>query len=114
MRVACAVTVRSSVSLAPSRGGKPRGENQLVRMRTSAKSIVVIVAAAVVVSVAAYAWLTLAPRHVPAGQPPLSTLNGGSMPAFQAASNAPKGKAPFSPCLPRTHPFEANPWGTRA
>jgi hypothetical protein len=61
-------------------------------MRTPAKSIAVIVAAAVVVSVATCAWLTMAPRHVPAGQPPLSTLNAGSLPAFREAFNASEGE----------------------
>ena len=51
-----------------------------------------LVAAAVLLAVLAFAWLRLAPRHVPSGQPPLSTLDERSLPAFRDAFNASKGE----------------------
>ena len=52
-----------------------------------ALTVVVVVACA-----AAVAWMKLAPRRVPPGQPPLSTLDSGSVPAFRDAFNASEGE----------------------
>ena len=56
------------------------------------KAILVLVAAAIVIGVAALAWLVFAPRSVPPGQPPLATLDAGSLAAFKAAFNAADGE----------------------
>lgn len=61
-------------------------------MRSALRSILILLAAAVVVCAAAFAWMKLAPRRVPAGQPPLSTLDSGSVPAFRDAFNASEGE----------------------
>jgi hypothetical protein len=55
----------------------------------------------VLVAAAAIGWVKLAPRHVPPGQPPLLTLDDGSLSAFRDAFNASEGEvrvlAMFSP-----------------
>lgn len=62
-------------------------------MRSQAlKSILILVAAVVVVCVAVFAWLRLAPRSVPAGQPPLATIGPDSLADFRAAFNASDGE----------------------
>jgi len=60
--------------------------------RTALKSILVFLAVIVVITVAAFAWLKLAPRRVPMGQPLLATLHAGSLPAFRDAFNAGEGE----------------------
>jgi len=63
-----------------------------MRPRTALKSALVFLAAIVVMAVAALAWLKLAPRSVPPGQPPLATLHAHSLPAFRDAFNAGDGE----------------------
>jgi hypothetical protein len=55
------------------------------------KTILALVAAAVVIGGALFAWLEFAPRRVPSGQPPLATLSADSLPAFIDAFNAEDG-----------------------
>ena len=52
------------------------------------KWVLVLLAGAIFVSVAAFAWVRFAPRRVPPGQPPLSVLTANSLPAFRGAFNA--------------------------
>ena len=61
--------------------------------RTILKLIVALVSAALLVTVGAFAWAKLAPRRVPAGQPPLTFLDAGSLPAFRDVFNAPGDQA---------------------
>jgi hypothetical protein len=61
-------------------------------MRAAVKSVLIIAAVVVVVCVAAFAWVELAPRRVPPGQPPLSTLDARSLPSFRDAFNAADGQ----------------------
>ena len=42
----------------------------------------------VLVGVALFAWVKLAPRKVPEGQPPLLTLGPDSLPGFRDTFNA--------------------------
>ena len=63
-----------------------------VTIRRALKTIASLAAAAIVVFVVTFAWVRLAPRHVPAGQPPLSTLHATSLPAFRDAFNAAAGE----------------------
>ena len=50
------------------------------------KRAILFACAALVLSCAAVAaWLAWAPRRVPAGQPPLTTLRPETLPAFRAA-----------------------------
>ena len=59
-----------------------------MKTRTALKSLLVLLAAALFVLVATLAWMRFAPRRVPAGQPPLATLEAGSLSAFRDAFNA--------------------------
>ncbi len=61
--------------------------------RDARKAIATLAVAAALVAGLAFAWLRLAPRHVPAGQPPLTTLRSNSLPDFRAAFNASEGEA---------------------
>ena len=54
----------------------------------SLKIVLGVVAAVFVLCVLAFSWMKFAPRRVPAGQPPLSSLDAGSLPAFRDAFNA--------------------------
>jgi hypothetical protein len=56
------------------------------------KVAVPLAAVTVLVLAAALAWVKLAPRHVPPGQPPLLTLDARSLPAFRDAFNASEGE----------------------
>jgi len=58
-------------------------------IKSSLKSALVPVAAAVVMGLAVMALMTFAPATVPPGQPPLTTLDAGSLPAVKAAFDAP-------------------------
>jgi hypothetical protein len=54
---------------------------------------VALAAAAIVLAAAAgLLWLRLAPRETPAGQPPLATLEPGSLDPLRAAFNLHTGK----------------------
>jgi len=57
--------------------------------RTILKLILALVSAALLVAVGVFAWAKLAPRRVPAGQPPLTLLDAASLLAFRDAFNAP-------------------------
>ena len=52
----------------------------------------VLVTILLVVCLAAFAWMKLAPRRVPDGQPPLATLGPDSLEGFRAAFNANDGE----------------------
>ena len=58
-----------------------------MKPRSALRVVLLGAAALVVVAGAAFAWLKLAPRRVPAGQPPLVTLDPGSLQAFRDAFN---------------------------
>jgi hypothetical protein len=60
--------------------------------RTALKSFLIVGAAVVVLCLAVFAWLRLAPRRVPPSQPPLATLDAGSLPDFRNAFNAGDGE----------------------
>jgi hypothetical protein len=62
-----------------------------VRLGRAFSSFLILLAAAVVVSVGVIAWLKIAPRRVPPGQPALATLDSSSLPAFRNAFNAADG-----------------------
>jgi len=65
------------------------GVYRRVRVRKAFKSFLVLLAAVILVSVAAFAWVRFAPRRVPAGQSPLAVLDeAGSLAAFRDAFNA--------------------------
>jgi hypothetical protein len=91
----------------PSRSGRvcrldlPTEERILEALRAAAapagigtalKTILIAAAAAMVVCVSLFAWLRLEPRRVPQGQPPLTTLDAASLPAFRTAFNAGDGE----------------------
>jgi len=44
------------------------------------------------VGLVAFAWIRLAPRRVPPGQPPLTTLDARSLPGLKDAFNAAEGE----------------------
>lgn len=64
----------------------------MTRLGKPLKSILVLAAAAILVCTAVYAWLKLAPRRVPVGQPPLATIRADSVPAFRDTFNAAEGE----------------------
>jgi len=55
-------------------------------------AVSLLLGAGVLVAVGGVAWLKLAPRRVPPGQPPLTTLSPESLPAFRETFNASQGK----------------------
>lgn len=61
-------------------------------MRTGIKVALAVVAAAIVVCLAMFGWLKLAPRRVPPGQPALATIRTDSLPSFREAFNASEGE----------------------
>jgi hypothetical protein len=63
-----------------------------VRARTAVKALAWLALAVVVVLAAGFAWLKLAPRHVPEGQTALATLDVESLPAFRSAFNSAAGQ----------------------
>jgi hypothetical protein len=63
-----------------------------MKVRTAFQAILVLLAAAVTVAAAVVAWMVLGPRRVPAGQPPLTILEAGSLPAFREVFNASDGE----------------------
>ena len=60
--------------------------------RSLLRSLLVVAVVAVVALGGALAWLKLAPRRVPAGQPALGALAADSLPAFRDAFNAAAGE----------------------
>ena len=63
-----------------------------VTKTTKVKAAVAVTLVAVLAGVGVLAWMKLAPRRVPAGQPPLATLDSGSLPAFRETFNASEGE----------------------
>ena len=61
-------------------------------MKKAIKTTVVALAVVMVLGAGAFAWLKLSPRRVPEGQPPLSTLEAGSLADFRATFNAAEGE----------------------
>ena len=57
------------------------------------KALLVAALAIVLVGVSLFAWVKLAPRKVPAGQPPLLTLGPDSLPGFRDTFNAAENRA---------------------
>jgi hypothetical protein len=72
-----------------------------VTVRTAIKILFSLGAAGALVALSALAWMRYAPRRVPPGQPPLSTLDASTVPAFRHDFNASFGSirvlALFSP-----------------
>lgn len=64
-----------------------------MKLRSALKGVLIVAAGVVVLGAAALAWVTFAPRRVPEGQPPLSTLDAGSLPDFRKEFNAGEGRA---------------------
>ena len=60
-------------------------------LRSTLKVALAIAATVFAVGIALFGWLRLAPRHVPAGQPPLTTIEAASLPAIRDAFNAHQG-----------------------
>ena len=60
-------------------------------IRKVLKGALIVVAAALVLSATAFAWVKWAPRRVPAGQPALATLNADSLATFRGSFNAAAG-----------------------
>jgi hypothetical protein len=60
----------------------------VVRGRTAVRIGLAITGGLLVAVALGLAWLRLAPRRVPAGQPPLVTLGADSLPAFRDTFNA--------------------------
>ena len=78
-------------------GGNSRGDGMTPRLlsvtaKAALQAGVAILALAVVACAGALAWMRLAPRHVPTGQPPLATLGAGSLSVFRSAFNAADGE----------------------
>ena len=63
-----------------------------LRMTTARKVLLAIVAVVIVALLATATWLAVAPRRVPSGQPPLTTLSAGSLPEFREGFNAGTGE----------------------
>ena len=57
------------------------------------KALLGVALAVVLVGVGLFAWMKLAPRKVPEGQPPLLTLGPDSLPGFRDTFNAAENKA---------------------
>ena len=57
------------------------------------KALLLVALAIVLLGVALFAWVKVAPREVPAGQPPLLTLGKGSLPGFRDTFNAAENRA---------------------
>ena len=60
--------------------------------RALLRGVLAALLAAVAVCAGAFAWLKLAPRRTPAGQPPLAILGSGSLESFRDAFNAGEGQ----------------------
>jgi len=63
-----------------------------VSRRSLLKGALAALLAAVALCAGAFAWLRLAPRRTPAGQPPLAILDSGSLASFRDAFNAGEGR----------------------
>jgi len=56
-------------------------------VRAAGKWLLVLLGTAILLALGAFAWMRLAPRIVPPGQPPLSMLGADSLPAFREVFN---------------------------
>ena len=63
-----------------------------MRLKLAGRVILLLAVTTGFVSVAVFSWMKLAPRRVPEGQRPLSTLGADSLPAFRDAFNAEMGQ----------------------
>jgi hypothetical protein len=63
-----------------------------VRLKKALIAALVALAAVIVVCGAAFTWLKFAPRRVPAGQRPLTTLSSASLASFRDTFNAGEGQ----------------------
>jgi hypothetical protein len=63
----------------------------LARFSPALKVFAIVSATVLLAALAAVSWLTLSPRRVPSGQPPLETLSAGSVAAFRSAFNGSDG-----------------------
>ena len=63
-----------------------------VAMKNALKLVACVVAVATLALVAGVAWIGFAPRRVPSGQPPLTTLGADSLTAFRSAFNSSEGE----------------------
>ena len=70
--------------------GKP-GPGSM-NLRSVLKGLAVVTAIVILAVIAAAAWIKLAPRRTPGGQPPLVTLTSGSLGEFRRAFDAGHGE----------------------
>jgi hypothetical protein len=63
-------------------------------VKRPAKAVLVVVGIVALLLVVTVVWLAVAPRSVPAGQPPLVRLGAGELSAFREAFNASPGAVP--------------------
>lgn len=61
-------------------------------IRGARRAALLVVAAAAVAGLAAVGWMKSAPRHVPAGQPPLARIGADSLASFRNTFNARAGE----------------------
>lgn len=61
-------------------------------VRTGLKAALALLGAVVVICTAAFAWMKLAPRRVPVGQPPLAMMDASSLPVFRDVFNTAEGE----------------------
>lgn len=59
-----------------------------MKIRLVLKALLALVIAVVVACAALFAWMKVAPRRVPDGQPSLATLSHESLPVFRDSFNA--------------------------
>lgn len=63
-----------------------------MKIKSPLKIGLVLVTIMIAVCLAAFAWIKLAPRRVPDGQPPLATIGPDSLASFRDAFNANDGE----------------------
>ena len=61
-------------------------------LRSLLKIVLALLAALVLLGTGAFAWMKLAPRRVPDGQPPLATLGPESLDGFREAFHTGQGR----------------------
>lgn len=61
-------------------------------IRPAVRTALLVLAAAVVACLAVVGWMKSAPRHVPAGQPPLAQIGAQSLASFRNTFNARAGE----------------------
>jgi len=60
-------------------------------VRKTVLAAAALVGLLVIAALSSFAWLECAPRHVPDGQPPMTVLSAGSLPALRQTFNASEG-----------------------